>query len=1171
MDWAEAKTATRDLVIALSPCGALEPSPRIAAGAVRGGGRGVIDLGGADPGDGGWTRTQALSEAAAWSAGNIGVRVPGGCPVTPEEVRDLLGEGGREALAVLTADSPWDVAETASWARVLVEVTSLDEAADAARGGAHGVIARGAESSGRVSELSTFVLLQQLLADCPLPVWAAGGIGPHTAAGCVLGGAAGVVLDTQLGLMPESDLPGDATRALRHADGTGIVVRDGQPGIRIPGTRRASAKLAGMEDGMLPAGQDASLAPAFADRWRDTAAAVSGIRAAIESGIREASGTQRAIEPGAPLAEALGLRLPVVQGPMTRVSDVPGFAAAVATEGALPMIALALADGDRARKILRAAAGELGDRPWGVGILGFVPEDLRAAQLAAVLETKPPYAIIAGGRPHQARELEQAGIATFLHVPSPRLLRQFLDAGARRFVFEGAECGGHTGPRSSFTLWESQLTAIGDFLDANPSSTGPANAGDGQPVQVLFAGGIHDARSAAIASATAGPAAARGVQAGVLMGTSYLFTAEAVSNGAITPLFQRLTVEAAGTALLETSPGHVTRALRTQFTEEFAAERAAMEESVTDKREVWARLEQLNIGRLRLASRGVTHEGEPLDEATQAAEGLYMAGQVAALRDAPTTVRDLHATVTSGAGALLATRAGELSALLPARAAEAEAEEDARPMAIAVTGMSAVFAGSPGTGAFWRTILSGEDMVTEVPRDRWDPDVYHVSSADEAKPGRHTVSKWGAFLEPVPINPLRYGIPPSSLGSIDPSQLLALEAADQAMRDAGCPWDEPGADHSKTGVVFGAEPGSDDGAGLNLRGSLPAYLGEIPGQLDAQLPRFTGDTFPGHLANVISGRIGNRFDLRGPNFTVDAACAASLAAVDAACKHLAEGTADTMLCGGVDLHNSIGDFLMFGSVQALSPSGRVAAFDSKGDGTALGEGVACVVLKRLADAERDGDRIYAVIRGVGAASDGRARSLTAPRADGQIRAMRRAYRQAGVSPADVGLVEAHGTGTALGDQTELESLTTVFGDAGAEPGGCVLGSVKSQIGHTKCAAGLAGLVKAALAVYHGVQPPTANLKNPSPPWEPGRSPFAFLTAPRPWLAPAAERFASVSAFGFGGTNFHVVLSGHGAAPEPRHGLPDWPAELFCFRGTARADVHRAVASFASTLADGGPP
>ncbi|MFI5067919.1 MAG: beta-ketoacyl synthase N-terminal-like domain-containing protein, partial [Streptosporangiales bacterium] len=777
-------------------------------------------------------------------------------------------------------------------------------------------------------------------------------------------------------------------------------------------------------------------------------------------------------------------------------------------------------------QMLQDAAATLGGQRWGVGVLGFAPEDLRAAQLQAILEVKPSWAIVAGGRPAQAKELEQAGIATFLHVPSPGLLRQFLRSGARRFVFEGAECGGHIGPRASFPLWEAQLAVIEEFLADLPEAAGQ--------LQLLLAGGIHDARSAAMAAAVVAPLSRRGVGVGVLMGTSYLFTREAVEHRAILPLFQRMAVQARETALLETAPGHVTRALDTAFVGEFSRQRAELTAAGTPSRDIWVELELLNTGRLRLATKGVQHDGTELDEAAQAEEGLYMAGQVAVLRDAETTIPALHAEVTAGASRFRAERLAQLHALTrEAAPVEAGPPAEAGPLDIAVVGMAGMFADSPGMDAFWRLILSGRDAFREVPAERWDPAIYYTTELPGSQTGRRSISKWGSFLRPVPIDPISYGIPPAALGSIDPSQLLALEAAKSALQDSGYPYDAPGADHSRTGVVFAAEPGSDTGGALALRALLPAYLGELPPQFDEQLPTFTEDTFPGSLPNVIAGRIANRFDLGGANFTVDAACAASLAAVDVACKQLSTGAADLMLSGAVDLHNAIGDFLMFGSVFALSPTGRVATFDRAADGTALGEGVGCVVLKRLADARRDGDRVYAVIKGVGAASDGRARSLTAPRVDGQVRAMRRAYRQARLSPAEVSLVEAHGTGTVLGDQVELESLTDVFTAAGAQPGGCVLGSVKSQIGHAKCAAGLAGLIKAVLAVYYGVQPPTSNLVQPNQAWDAGRSPFTFLTRPRPWLAPPAQRVAGLSAFGFGGTNFHVVLAGYAASPEPR--------------------------------------
>ncbi|HMQ28391.1 MAG TPA: polyketide synthase, partial [Acidimicrobiales bacterium] len=416
----------------------------------------------------------------------------------------------------------------------------------------------------------------------------------------------------------------------------------------------------------------------------------------------------------------------------------------------------------------------------------------------------------------------------------------------------------------------------------------------------------------------------------------------------------------------------------------------------------------------------------------------------------------------------------------------------------------------------------------------YDPDAF-LNDA-----GRKTPSRWGGFLPEVPFDALAYGIPPTSLASIEPGQLLSLEIAARALADAG--YAEREFDRARTSVVFGAEGGTDLATAYGFRALWQTYVGELPPVLDEYLPAYTEDSFPGLLTNVIAGRIANRLDLGGSNYTVDAACASALAAIDVACKELVAGTSDMVLAGGADLHNGVNDYLLFSSVHALSPSGRCRTFDADADGITLGEGIGCLVLKRLADAERDGDRIYGVLRGMAASSDGRHLGLTAPRKEGQQLALDRAYTQAGIAPADVGLIEAHGTGTVVGDRTELATLTEFFAESDPEPQATSLGSVKSQIGHTKCAAGVAGLIKATEAVYRGVRPPTLNIERPTDYYDPATSPFRFDDAARPWADDV--RVAGVSAFGFGGTNFHAVVSSYDGAPVPAHGLDAWPAELF---------------------------
>ncbi|WP_018639755.1 type I polyketide synthase, partial [Parafrankia elaeagni] len=1229
----------RDLVVVISPFG--EPAPHLVAAVGHAGGTGILDLG-LDPARG----REALAAAAAWSPVPIGVRVAQGCPLELAELPACVD------TVVLGVDAPWGAAAvSAAGRRVLVEVLSVSAARQALDDGADGLIARGNEAGGRVGDLTTFTLLQYLIAAKPTrldgtvaPVWAAGGIGPATAAAAVAGGAAGVVLDSQLALVREVELPAEVAKAVRAMDGSETALIDGHrvyvrpdlpvaglvgwasasavPGgtvgtgagvavvtdagraadepevdFRDTGGERASdgalsaptaptvpvaLRLGGrdLREQLLPVGQDGAFAAGLADRHHTASAVVRAVRESIRSSLASAA-RHRPLAPGSAFAAARGLRHAVAQGPMTRVSDRAQFALSVAREGGLPFLALALMSGKETRALLEETAALLGDLPWGVGILGFAPPETRAAQLDAVYAVRPPCALIAGGRPAQSAPLEAVGIDTFLHVPSPGLLDRFLADGARKFVFEGRECGGHVGPRASFPLWEAQIAGLLEF--ARRGDDGPESLRD---LDVLFAGGIHDPASAAMVAAAAAPLVDRGARIGVLMGTAYLFTDEAVADGAIMPGFQDAAITASRTVLLETSPGHATRCVESAYVHDFLRRRDELAAAGVPRKEMWAELEQLNLGRLRIASRGVRREGTQLvtvgpDE--QATEGMFMIGQVAGLRSARTSIARLHTEVTQDATAHLAARASEFAgAAVPgpagpaaapvvrssaddgadgdrlARAARSVAavRESARPLDVAIIGMSAVFPRAADDKDYWANVVAGVDAITEVSPERWDADFFYDSDSMVKDAGRRTPSKWGGFLPQIPFDALAYGIPPRSLRSIDPGQLLALEAASRALRDAG--YEDRPFDRKRSSVVFGAESGSDLSTAYGFRSAHRSWVGELPAELEEILPDLDEDSFPGLLANVIAGRVANRLDLGGLNFTVDAACASSLAALDAACKELSAGSSDLVLCGGVDTHSSVHDFLLFASVHALSPGGRCRSFAAGADGTSLGEGVAVVVLKRLADAQRDGDRIRAVIRAVAGSSDGRALGLTAPRKAGQVIALERAYSSAGISPSEVGMLEAHATGTVVGDRTELATLTEVFKEHGAGAGQCAVGSVKSQIGHTKCAAGLAGLVKVARAVETGVRPPTLHVDQPNPYWDRSDSPFYFDDRARPWVAPAGARHAGLSAFGFGGTNFHVVVSAYDKAPEPAHGLDRWPAELFLVQGRDREAALRRL-------------
>ena len=313
-------------------------------------------------------------------------------------------------------------------------------------------------------------------------------------------------------------------------------------------------------------------------------------------------------------------------------------------------------------------------------------------------------------------------------------------------------------------------------------------------------------------------------------------------------------------------------------------------------------------------------------------------------------------------------------------------------------------------------------------------------------------------------------------------------------------------------------------------------LERIDKELRADLPPFNAETAPGLVPSVMCGRIANRLDLMGPAYTVDAACASSFLAVELAMADLHSGKVDMALAGGVQTSTTFMIGMIFCQLGALSRQGKVGSFSPDADGTLLGEGAGILVLKRREDAERDNDRIYAVLKAVGMSSDGRAVGMLAPRVEGEELAMRRAYELAGIAPQTVSLVEGHGTGTLVGDAIELQGLGRIFGTDGggnAPPGHdpghpqpwCALGSVKSMIGHPIPAAGAAGLIKTALALYHKVLPPTLHADAGNPKLI--STPFYLNSETRPWIHGGSEpRRAAVSAFGFGGINAHAILEEH---------------------------------------------
>jgi len=1169
-------------VFGLAPADAAHPGTAVAT--ARAGGTGLLDL---EHGRDRNRATAAFRQLLQATDARVGLRID---PAHAEFAAALVATAGDRPLTLILAGTPAQQAAThqalapGGQHRVLAEL--IDAAhSDAFAFAHHGLVARGHEAGGWVGPDTSYILAQKLLGKTAIPVYMQGGVGVHSAAALRAMGAAGVIFDDQLLLLAESPLPevvqnelarlnGAETRlfgelidqpcrvysrpgtaALKAAEADNNAVEAGD--LALAEWRVRLAANLGWNGGeqFMPIGQGIGLAATYRSQYRSVGRFIQAVRRASTKHVESAVATGF-MAPGGALAKSHGTTFPIAQGPMTRVSDSPEFAYQVSKNGALPFLALALYRGPQVLEMLQQTKAKMtqtdgSELPWGVGMLGFVPHSLREEQIAAVWQCKPTYALIAGGRPDQAALFEKEGIPTYIHAPAPALLRMYIEQGAKRFVFEGRECGGHIGPLASFPLWEQMIEVL--LADVKPGT----EAG----YHILFAGGIHNAASGAMLAALAAPLAARGMKVGCIMGTAYLFTQEIVDSGAVVKGFRDAAISCDRTVNFETGPGHSTRCVDTPFFREFRDARKQLLREGVGADELRDRLEDMNMGRMRVASKGLNRDASgqivTVSEADQYQDGMFMIGQVATLRDDVVTLDALHREVTEGGMAML-------EAVV---AGKATRKQEAKPSDIAIVGIGTLLPKATNAEKYWENILDQVCVIGEVPKDRWDWKLYF----DADRRARDKVySRWGGFLDEVPIDPIAFGIPPKSMKAIDPMQLLTLEVARRALADAGMA--DGDFDRENTSVILGAGGGLGDlGTQYAVRAELPRFVDIDDKTVWERLPEWTEESFAGTLLNVAAGRVTNRMDFGGLNFTIDAACASSLAAISIAVNELEAGRTSVAIAGGIDTVQSPFGFLCFSKTQALSPDGKPRTFDTGANGIAISEGLAVVVLKRLADAEAAGDRVYAVIKSVAGSSDGRALGLTAPRPEGQKLALKRAYQRAGFSPATLGMAEAHGTGTPVGDKAEARTITESLAAEGAAPKTVAISSVKTLLGHTKASAGVSGLIKVALSLHHRTLPAHFGVSTPIDTIADPNAPVYLLKDARPWIAhPDHPRRGGVSAFGFGGTNFHAVLEEYrgGYGGEGASGAARWPQELFVFRAKDDATLLAEAGRFAAALRAG---
>ncbi len=467
---------------------------------------------------------------------------------------------------------------------------------------------------------------------------------------------------------------------------------------------------------------------------------------------------------------------------------------------------------------------------------------------------------------------------------------------------------------------------------------------------------------------------------------------------------------------------------------------------------------------------------------------------------------------------------------------------------IAIVGGACRFpGGADDLSAYWRLLSNGVDAISEVPPERWAIDRYYSSDPDA--PGT-MYTRSGGFVRDVDrFDAGFFGISPRECKSMDPQQRILLEVAWEALEHAGLARDR------RAGAFGGIFVGitTDDYSRL-LLGDGDA------GRIDAYFSS-------GNTLNAAAGRLAYVLGFRGPAMAIDTACSSSLVALHLACQSLRAGECEIALAAGVNLTLAPEGTIATSRAHMLSPDGRCKTFDAAADGYVRGEGCGVVVLKRLADANADGDTVLAVIRGSAVNQDGASAGLTVPNGAAQEMLLRAALAHAGVQPDSVQYVEAHGTGTALGDPIELRAIAAVYGDGRSHDHPLLVGSVKTNLGHLESAAGIAGLLKAALMLQNGQVPPHLHLRQPTPHFDWKRSPLAVHTgAPIPWPPHAGPRRAAVSSFGFSGTNAHVVIE-EASSPPTRDG---WTADTHVYPLSARsASALRALAEAHAVALDAG--
>jgi len=862
-------------------------------------------------------------------------------------------------------------------------------------------------------------------------------------------------------------------------------------------------------------GPEAAFAETFAERFgRSTDRAIEAFSNEVMNCCSKAPEKLHRVK-GNAAASALGTTYPFFQGAMTWISDRPDFALAVADAGGLPAISLGLKSLPDLEQDLGNLKEFMGERVYAINFLALPENPHLEKQLTWIERLRPPMAVIAAGEPSYAVRLQEKGIQAIYIASSVDLLRIAFAAGIRFVVLEGNEAGGHVGEHSTLTMAQIALA----LRRKEPELF--------RDRYLVLAGGFYD-RETAFRAFMLG---ADGIQ----MGTAYVATHEIVGTGALNPLFQRVIVESRPgmTTVSGESIGLRVRSLKSPKMDAICNLEKKWAAGGLDEGTFRNRLEALAANSLLIAARSAREpHGDKIDDETCLNEGQFMCGAVSGMVNQVRSIEALHHELAEGPMELTIPEKDDR----PVPAATIQKRSHTNGDRVAITGMAVVNALGNSPHDIWQASLAMRSGIVEVPRSRWDHDLYY--DPDPRARGR-TYCNVGAFQN-IDISRKQLVIAPQDFRSMADSTKLTLWLAENAIQQSGLL--DSGIPRERIGVLISQNSGEAAGTITDL--VFDVYSHDVIRTMQDVIPmtpeletmvrdkikagRLSVDdtTLLGRLNCAAGGFVCNKYGFQGPSFSVSAACATSLVALYNAIQMIRNGIIDAAVVGGGEETLKPSHYLEFSALKALAMlSGaetpareRSRPFDATRDGMVLGEGGGMIVVERESIAKKRNAPIHAYITGMGASNNdqGMVESL----AETQLIALKASYRDTHHGPDQVDLVECHATSTIQGDIEEVKALKTLFGTSN----GVKLASFKAQIGHTLGASGLNSLIRGVTAMQAGIFPPTPNYRNRDPRIDLEAAGFHVPDQPDDWPQPADRpRRMQVNAFGFGGANYVVQL------------------------------------------------